>query len=230
MPPIVLTPNGEADSAKKLGFQVVTKWAEVPKRAVVIRWGHSGGPQFRFELNPQPAIKLNVDKYESKKKIASVVRAPKLYHEGEKVTQHKCIVRPAHHAAGEGFSIKAPPFTVAAGHYASEALTPSKEYRVWFDSDGYSLVGRRDPMTPEQHKDALNDFPCRSLWGYVWIDQPSEKLVQYTHAAAKALGLDFGAADFLLHDGKWYCLELNTAPSLDHKRVIHFFGRFFQDL
>jgi hypothetical protein len=51
----------------------------------------------------------------------------------------------------------------------------------------------------------------------------SKDLRNQTLLAAKKIGLEFGAADVLFHKGKWYFLELNSAPSVDHRVVREFY-------
>jgi len=139
---------------------------------------------------------------------------------GSACTSGKWVVRPNNHAEGSDFELLDAPFTVASGKHATKFIEDTREYRVWFIRDKY-LVAKRVPRSSEGQTQA---DPCRSKWGYAFCEGVFEM-----DKARMAIPLDFGAADVLWKDtegvvpGQWYFLEFNSAPSLDHDKVLNHF-------
>ncbi len=229
---LVLTINSEHESASKLGYKTSTYLGDFAHKfdnKIVIRWGNShwlynadGSKQADFKnvLNPAACIRRNCEKAKATKIMSMVVNVPTLW---EKAVPKDvlAVVRPHEHSSGHGFSVKKGPFKVQDGTYASRYLDVTKEgaeYRVWFCGNK-TMCGRRHKMecNPDEK------YPCRSMWGYTFVDGISKELHNSTLLAAKKIGLEFGAADVLFHKGKWYFLELNSAASLDHRVVREFF-------
>lgn len=73
-------------------------------------------------------------------------------------------------------------------------------------------------------KNKESQFPCRSEWGYYFVNN-IPKLSKQTLLAKKTIGLDFGAADVLKYKNEYYFLELNSAPSIDHWRLEEFYKK-----
>ena len=229
---LVLTINSEFESASKLGYKTSTfpgDYAHKFDNKIVIRWGNSrwlydaaGIKQADFKnvLNPATAIRRNCEKAKATKLMSLVVNVPTLW-EKSVPKDVLAVVRPHEHSSGHGFSVKKGPFNVEPGTYAARYLDVTKEgaeYRVWFCGNK-TMCGRRHKMqcNPDEK------YPCRSMWGYTFVDGISKELHTSTLLAAKKLGLEFGAADVLFYKGKWYFLELNSAASLDHRVVREFF-------
>ena len=232
---IVLTIDSEFESASKLGYKTYGNYHTLGNFAskfdnkIVIRWGNSRhsydgtgskAVEFKQVLNPAEAIRLNCQKAKATKLMSQVVNVPTLW-EKSVPKNVLAVVRPPEHSSGYGFSVKEGPFKVQEGTYASRYLDVTKEgaeYRVWFCGNK-TMCGKRHKMecNPEQK------YPCRSMWGYTFVDGISKELHNATLLAAKKIGLEFGAADVLFYKGKWYFLELNSAASLDHRVVSEFF-------
>jgi hypothetical protein len=237
----ILTVKPELLSANRFGFNVSTNLHDKPiesyDKDVVIRWGNSykilnrNGDyrDFKMVLNPAKSIRNNCDKYGSLVKLSAVVKTPQIFK--DKVPSGKtAVVRPfVHECAGKDFKIQKGPFNIPQGYYATEYLETDREYRVWF-CNGKTLVVKRVPPT-EDLRGQKN--PCRSLWGYFFVE-PSlvpQVLRDDTLKAAKALELDFGAADVLrLPNYDYRFLELNTAPSMDSRTAREFFITNFKKL
>jgi hypothetical protein len=230
----ILTIKSEIESAKNLGFTTETyygDYAYTSDNDIVIRWGNSrlnynkeGSKQVEFKnvINPGANIRTNCEKSKATKLLAQVVLVPTLY---EKTVPAgvTAVVRPFEHSAGSGFSVKTGPFTLESGTYATKYLDVTKEgaeYRIWFCGNR-TMAGRRVKMGCNP----TETYPCRSKWGYSFCEGISKDIHNQTLLAAKKLGLDFGAADVLFSKGKWYFLELNTAPSVDHRIVREFFQK-----
>jgi len=231
---LVVTIDSELESARKLGYSTSTfigDYASKYDNKIVIRWGNSrylydnnGSRQMDFKhvLNPAASIRRNCEKANATKLMSLVVNVPTLW-EKNVPKDVLAVVRTHEHSSGHGFSVQKGPFTVPYGQYATRYLDVTKEgaeYRVWFCGNK-TMCGRRHKMqcNPDEK------YPCRSMWGYTFVDGISKELHIATLLAAKKIGLEFGAADVLFYKGKWYFLELNSAASLDHRVVLEFFQK-----
>jgi hypothetical protein len=229
---LVLTINSELESASKLGYKTSTYLGDFAHKfdnKIVIRWGNSRWlynvdatkhADFKNVLNSAECIRRNCEKAKATKLMSLVVNVPTLW-EKSVPKDVLAVVRPHEHSSGHGFSVKKGPFKVEPGTYAARYLDVTKEgaeYRVWFCGNK-TMCGRRHKMecNPDEQ------WPCRSMWGYTFVDGISKELHNSTLLAAKKIGLEFGAADVLFYKGKWYFLELNSAASLDHRLVREFF-------
>lgn len=229
---LVLTIDSEYESASKLGYKTSSYLGDFAHKfdnKIVIRWGNSrwlldksgnGKADFKNVLNETAAIRRNCEKAKATKLMSLVVNVPTLW-EKSVPKDVLAVVRPHEHSSGHGFSVKKGPFKVEDGTYAARYLDVTKEgaeYRVWFCGNK-TMCGRRHKMecNPDEK------YPCRSMWGYTFVDGISKELHNATLLAAKKIGLEFGAADVLFYKGKWYFLELNSAASLDHRVVREFF-------
>ena len=195
---------------------------------VVVRWGnsrlkmdpHTGRPMddFTHVINPSAAIKLNCKKHEALGALAEVVRTPRMY---KRIVPRRSlvVVRPFAHEAGEGFRVLRGPFRIDPNHYATEFIHTEVEYRVWFCGDR-TLCAQRVPFRPGDGEGER--YKCRSEWGYQFRRTPYA-LHHATLRAAKRIGLECGAADVLFKRRKYFFVELNTAPSVDHRRIRRFF-------
>jgi len=220
---VLLTIKSELESAKSLGFPTsvrgdFTGQGMAPEdfdKKLVVRWGNSALfynrngrlQEFKNVANPSKAICLNCSKLEARETFGKVVNIPKMY-KGTVPAGKVAVVRPFSHAAGSDFKVVTGPFEIPYGCYASEFIETDTEYRVWF-AHGRTFAGQRVPLNGES-----KDKPCRSNWGYSYREV-TYKLHTDTLAAAKAIGLTFGAADLLIKGGRNYFLELNSAPSID---------------
>lgn len=230
---LVLTRPQNAVSAVKLGYPVVTSVAEIPNGQRVIRWGNSGETDHRswpLVLNKRQPLELAINKLAALQSLARVVKTPEIA--TRRVESGTWILRPENHAEGSDFSTIDGPCNIAEGYHATRLIHPSREYRVWFVRENM-LVAKRVPRTSEGQSE---DDICRSKWGYKILDEVFPKLAAEVVKARQAIPLDFGAMDVLWKDelcdaqsrtgsegGKWYFLEVNSAPSLDHARVLEFF-------
>ncbi len=229
----IFTIESELESAQRIGFSTSTlmgDYVDKYDKDIVIRWGNSHGlasrtsmnrdADFKNVINSAKVIRQNCCKSKATKIMAQVVNVPTLW-EKKVPAGVLAVVRPHEHSAGAGFCVEKGPFNVRTGTYATRYLDVTKEggeYRVWFCGNR-AMAGRRVKMecNPDEK------FPCRSRWGYSFCDGISKELRNQTLLAAKKIGLEFGAADVLFHKGKWYFLELNSAPSVDHRVVREFY-------
>ena len=231
----VLTCNSEYESACRLGYPTKTHYGDYAYRSdgdVVIRWGNSAavfnrdGKEVDFQqvINPSHAIKTNCQKHKATKLMAMVVNVPTLY-EKSVPKDVLAVIRPIEHAAGEGFRVQKGPLKIEKGTYGTRFLKTDAEYRVWFCGDK-TMCGRRVKMKINE----TQEFPCRSNWGYEFSDGIAPELHYQTLMAAKKIGREAGAADVLFDKRRYYFLELNSAPSVDHRVVREFFQKTLEEL
>lgn len=228
-----LTRPENAVSGTRLGYPCVTDAGRIPSGATVIRWGDSQSPESRSwhaVLNKKSVLQLSVDKLAALESMSRVVKTPEIFQEGSRLPRGRFVVRPASHAEGSDFNVRDGGYVVPTGHHATRLIEPSREYRVWFVRSNY-FVAKRVPRTSEgQTADDL----CRSKWGYQFQPQCFPKLAEEMAKARQAIPLDFGAVDVLWKDGDgdvpgaYYFLEFNSAPSLDHDRVLGHFQTHLQ--
>lgn len=219
---IVLTPDHES-TARRIGYPISTylPYNTDLKKTVVIRWGNgfqdapikdpifSEYEDFENVLNKQKSIELNVNKPEALKVLSRVVNTPKAYFDA--VPSRKTVVyRPTSHAKGSGFSLKAGPFLIQKGYYATEFIKTKKEVRVF-------VCGNRT-MTCSREKGKKSDSDvCRSNWAYRKFRKSPKRLHAAALKAAKALNLDLCAFDVIVKGRKYYFLEGNTSPTIEGK-------------
>jgi hypothetical protein len=230
----LITIKSELESAKRLGFETfVPKNGElfltdVGNDDVVVRWGNSiavyNNPteyrmtEFQNVINLSRNIRLNCDKSESLKRLAEVVSVPNLL--GKVVPDgKKAVVRYYEHSHGKDFTIQNGPKRLGPEQYATEFIETETEFRVWF-CGGLTFCCKRVPLNEDDQK----AFPCRSNWGYKYVNRIPSDLHTQTLKATERLGLEVGAADILEKDGKYFFLELNSAPSIDTNRLKKFYS------
>jgi hypothetical protein len=228
----ILTIESEHESAIRLRYPntiIEAGYANEYFDDVVVRWGNSSPAfeqlesgdeiptEFKQVINPREAIRRNVRKEQALNLLSLVVNTPRMWEQGTKVPANVTAVhRIVNHHGGNGFNVQTGPFKVYQGCYATEWIPSKTEYRVWFCGDD-TMCGIRSKRSP-----CTDKYPCRSMWGYTFKKKVPVKLHKDTLEAAKAIGLECGAADVLEHNGKYYFLELNSAATID-KQVIEDF-------
>lgn len=218
----ILTVESEFESAKTLEYPTFINEDEINPNELVLRWGR-GWLDYRFEefphiINPYKNIKRNVNKILAREYISKAVKMPKLFL--DKIpAKVKAVLRYKSHTSGEDFELVIGPKDIPHNHYATEFIKTEKEYRCWW-AFGETLCARRIAINTSNKK-----IPCRSEWGYAFIGEDQCTILRReTLAAAKEIGLETGAADVLWKNG-YYFLELNSAPSIDHRIIRKFFQK-----
>lgn len=227
----VITIDSERSSVGRLGYTVDPQlgYGSEYENDIVIRWGNSTLPyhdesrrsparDFRRVLNPSANIRANIKKHDALKVMKDYVKTPKLWCYNESVPAGVTVAyRPIKHSGGSDFRVITGPCRVERGFYATEWISTPTEYRVWFAGDRTMYAKRT------VRRAVTEQYPCRSLWGYEFYDRIPIKLHRDTLKVASVLGLDFGAADILLHGREHVFLELNSAPTIDKQRIEDFF-------
>ena len=232
----VFTIESERESASRLGYPTSTHMGDYAYKYdddIIIRWGNSKylytkdglrNADFKQVINPAKNIRTNCEKNKATKLLAQVVNVPTLY-EKSVPKDTLAVIRPTEHAAGNGFCVKKGPFKIEPGTYGTKFLKTNAEYRVWFCGNK-TMCGRRVKMECNEEQ----EYPCRSNWGYHFVNGISPELHRQTLIAAKKIGLDCGAADVLYFKGRWYFLELNSAASDYHRVVREFYQNALEEL
>ncbi len=217
----ILTIDPERESALKLGYDTFVYNEDIGEKSqdVVIRWGNGfcPGKDFANVVNKASAIHLNVRKQEALKAMSKVVHTPTIWLKSVPKGV-KAVLRPFEHSSGQHFQIVDGPHPVDHGWYATRYIQTKQEYRVWFAWDR-TLCALRTSRT------STAEFPCRSNWGYRFHRSVASPLHNQVMKAVSAIGLELGAADVLYvpKTRKYYFLELNSAPTLDHDKITDFF-------
>ena len=139
------------------------------------------------------------------------------------------IERPVNHTFGQDCEIKRGGFKVPDGKYCKEFVNTNREYRLLYNSSngGEFLLWRR---VTENKKQLKEKYKIRSRWGYEYIDKIPKSLKQDAIKGFKAIGLEFGAADIVCKDNKYYWLEINGAMSITDKYLKSFFRQGIKNL
>lgn len=194
-----------------------------PGGAAVINWGISGS-----DNRPTLNAKANGSKYEQLKKLeAKGVLCPKsvsinqFYREGD--LEWPALARTDRHAGGTDIIVvrgyqghkELPPGYA----YYTELVPSDREFRVWIFRDRhlvtYEKIKKREAEQPGFGRNYAQGY------GFDRIENElvPDALKQIGRDAIRALELDFGAIDILLGtDGRYYVLEVNTAPRIENER------------
>jgi glutathione synthase/RimK-type ligase-like ATP-grasp enzyme len=116
---------------------------------------------------------------------------------------------------------------VATRHYFVKYIPKAEEFRVHVCGEEVIGISTKVPFEDEvQHP---HIWSRDRGWGQVDYNGPhAEKLCELGVKALKALKYDFGAVDiFLGKDGKFYLLEVNSAPRLNRRRR-KLYAQFFR--
>ena len=228
MSTIVVCRADNAVSAVKLGYPT---YQAIPAgyRGNVINWGKS---QLSYDgsvtiCNLPGSLMGTIDKRAFLKTLhANGISAPELLEAGNRAPSG-WVVRPNEHAEGNEFQLTISQFEIMGGYHATKFITPANEYRVWFFGRQNFLTAKRVPIPSLGQTES---DPCKSKFGYSFGRPNYEKCVELIKRALEVAKLDFGAFDMLwaTDERKWYILEVNTAPSLDHSEVKNFFKTHFK--
>jgi hypothetical protein len=213
----IYTMPSEVKSVSKTGYPVLTG-IHPQTDNVIMRWGLSNNrnSEFKKVINPGAAIALNCDKPAALEMMSKVVSTPTRFK--EEIPQGAlAVLRPRSHCGGEGFNVVRGKRKIGDDSYATRFIKTKVEYRVWF-AWGEMICARR--VCPKNKK--AGQYPCRSEWGYRFRKVP-ERLKTLVPIAAHAIGLETGAADILFKKNRFIFLELNSAPTIDDRRIANFY-------
>jgi hypothetical protein len=136
------------------------------------------------------------------------------------ITSTTMILRPKHHAQGRNLHVVEDMDTLRrlatrygeGNWYASELIDKVREVRVYWVSGRVATVAEKTPADPSAV--AWNVAQGGRFDVIGWGDWPLEAC-RVACEAMKHFELDFGGVDLMMdRDGRWYLIEINSAPSL----------------
>lgn len=220
----IVTIDSEIDSISKLGYPTYTCECKVPRGETIVRWGKGevcADRKIEQAVNPSQAIKLNVNKLVALRALKEAgLLVPRIFDDSVPEDEN-AVYRPINHSRGENFQVSKGPFKIDSGYYATKFISTPTEIRVWYGF-GSAICARR--VTSR----SIPEFPCRSEWGYRFWDRVPRGLLKLNNIAFDAIGLSTGAADILKSHGRYYFLELNSAPDIDHSKIEAFYKDVFK--
>lgn len=192
-----------------------------PGGAAVINWGISGS-----DNRPTLNAKANGSKYDQLCKLAAKgVLCPKAIRKGHPgvIIPLPCLARRDRHAGGTDIIVirNAQDAGRLGADYAyfTDLIPSDREFRVWIFRDRhlvtYEKIKKREAEQPGFGRNYAQGY------GFDRIENElvPDALKQIGRNAISALELDFGAIDVLLGtDGRYYVLEVNTAPRIENER------------
>lgn len=124
-----------------------------------------------------------------------------------------CVARPDKHRAGKGFwlcdtlSELSDAYEHGATHHM-QYIEGGREFRV------HVAFGKSIKLSEKVGGGVVKSFRQGATFVYPQDFNHKKSLRKWARKAVTSLGLDFGAVDTIYKDGKYYVLEVNTAPAL----------------
>lgn len=213
--------------ARTLGILRVLPSYNARRKDVIINWGNSTPPHFRWmeqDLNKPHAIALASNKLETFREFRSnsftdvpdwTTNPEEAQHWLDLGLKTYCRKLLSSHS-GNGIVIcndgdrlvSAPLYTLHTKH--------RHEYRVHVFRDQILDVQQKKKKLGYSNGNGIRNHS--NGWVYARAEiAPSEELLSSARRAVKLLGLDFGAVDIghRLIDNKFFVFEVNTAPGLE---------------
>lgn len=194
--------------------------ATIPRNAKVIPWGFVDDCE--VIANKPDAVTLSSSKYNARMAIEKAgVRIPRCWMVGNVPADavFPLIVRPTHHFAGRNFFVveNRNGLRQHEGCYASEVVDKSRELRLHV-FNGAVIGIQEKPISEDIRANlAVNGDP----WRVIGPSDCPKIAFDYSIKSVEAVGLTFGAVDIIRSkDGKWFVLEINTAPQISSQYVL----------
>lgn len=173
-----------------------------------------------------PTLNANAgvgDKYDQMVRMgAAGVLVPQTYLPDDNPAKFPLLARKRQHMGGTDirmvFMKKEIPWRVAAGAaFFVEYIPWETEYRVWVFRGKHLGTYEKVMGHPELYKRLGANRKNGFVFNLVREGDIPRAAVQSATSAVRALDLDFGAVDVLKgEDGKFYVLEVNTAPGVQN--------------
>jgi hypothetical protein len=180
---------------------------------VVFNWGGGGYP------TPAKAKVLNrnpiFNKYnQARAMLAAGVRTPQAYAQLRDVRRYPVVRKPEESFGGHGIALieaRRPLLSDKAGFWYQEFVDKTSEYRVYFFLDEICMV--EEKIVKDKTRVTWNLFNCLRWEGRPEL-RDNEEIGELVVAGAKALRIDWGAADVLEDKtGSFWICEINSRPS-----------------
>jgi hypothetical protein len=191
---------------------------------LLVRWGCTTptGIGIEKQVNPSHAIRSVNDKLGARQRLSlqEPELVPKTIWRMSDWGDGCCILRPRHHAQGRNLHVVEDMDTLRrlatrygeGNWYASELIDKVREVRVYWVSGRVATVAEKTPADPSAV--AWNVAQGGRFDVIGWGDWPLEAC-RVACEAMKHFELDFGGVDLMMdRDGRWYLIEINSAPSL----------------
>ena len=191
---------------------------------LLVRWGctTTTGIGIEKQVNPSRGIRSVNDKIGARQLLSHQASelVPNTFWRVSSQLSGSCILRPKHHAQGRNLHVVEDMDTLRSlatrygegNWYASELIDKVREVRVYWVNGRVATVAEKTPADPSAV--AWNVAQGGRFDVIGWGDWPLEAC-RVACEAMKHFELDFGGVDLMMdRDGRWYLIEINSAPSL----------------
>lgn len=205
---------------------------------IVVRWGCTSHTGARITINPAESIhRVNTKDAFRKLLQDSGVSVPLSFFDKSSVLHHlqenpgtRYIGRASKHSQGRGAEVitNIPELSRSRSSYWSVIIPKQQEFRVYCFFGSVIAVAEKvcnDPSVLLWNRAQGNSIFKNVRWTAWPIDVIKEALKVH-----KLSGCDFEGVDVMVHDGRPYILESNSAPSLTTEYRKQCFAKAFHDV
>ena len=216
--------NGETSVLRNDCLGVPSSSRILEATQLLVRWGctTTTGIGIEKQVNPSHGIRSVNDKLGARRILSqhSPELVPKTIWQTSDWLEGSCILRPRHHAQGRNLHVVEDMGTLRrlatrygeGNWYASELIDKVREVRVYWVNGRVATIAEKTPADPSAV--AWNVAQGGRFDVIGWGDWPTEAC-RVACEAMKHFELDFGGVDLMMdRDGRWYLIEINSAPSL----------------
>lgn len=187
-------------------------------------------PRARKEINTLDAIRLSSNKYASLKRLSDMgIKTVPIGLRIEELNRDNTIFgRDFYHTQGQDIVVYLPHAEVSRRHdYYTEYMPSRSEYR-YHVAFGKVILCTKKVLTAGEKDDTLIRNHQDGKWKQV-VCIETERFSKTCVDAVQALGLHFGAVDFLNVKKEAVVLEVNTAPGLEVENRLEVYTRAFKE-
>lgn len=181
---------------------------------IIVRYGRVDLREARIEINRNDALKLARNKLVSLFHFKSAGLPVPRFSKEISGLRFPILGRSFYHHGGKDIKVIKSMIDFIECDYYIEFLPVEKEYRFHVVDGGIISASRK--------YDGDENVFCRNYstgWRFKEVKRYSPELPVISKEAVKCLGLDFGAVDIIISEGKPYVLEVNTAPGMIERRA-----------
>ena len=182
---------------------------------IIIRYGKlDPHPRATREINNAEAIRKSSNKYQALALLRDVgIKVPKISRRAEDMDKTKIIFgRDFYHSKGSDIVVYQSNTQLGNHDYYIEYMKPRGEYR-YHVAFGKVILATKKVLAEGEQDDSLIRNHQDGKWRQVTCDE-TPRFSEACIKSVEALGLHFGAVDFINVKGEPYILEVNTAPGL----------------
>jgi hypothetical protein len=206
---------------------------------VVLRYGNSTTPSpDSFEFNKSRSVAIASQKVRCRGMLISRgISVPKTMFSPDEINEgfdpkKFYIARPPHHFQGRNFYVTKSYDDISKylriGYYVQELIEKADEYRVFVFRD--KIMEASIKTKSRANADMLIRNHRRGWkFNHVPVADLPDILKRTCRSSAGCIGIDFCAIDCCLgEDGKFYILEINSAPGLIERKADVFVTKFME--